>query len=55
MTCYALADNGSAKGAKCKFYRQALGEVRKAAPGTDPANVVAAAAMLGDSITSMLC
>lgn len=54
FTCMALADNGSHKGTKCKSYRQALGEVRKAVPGTDPADVVAAATMLRDSISSML-
>ena len=54
FTCMALAENGSHKGLKCKTYRQALGEVRKAAPGTDPADVVTAATMMRDSITSML-
>ena len=50
----ALNDNGNSKGAKCKLYRQALGEVRKATPGTDPVDVAAAATMLRDSISSML-
>ena len=54
LTCGALADKGSNKGTKCKAYHQALGEVRKAAPGTDPDDVAAAAAMLRDSITSMM-
>jgi hypothetical protein len=54
FTCTALADNGSHKGAKCKAYRQALGEVRKATPGIDPPEVAVAATMLRDSITSML-
>ena len=53
FTCMALNDNGKGKGVKCKLYRQALGEVRKAAPATDPPEVVAAATMLRDSITSM--
>ena len=54
FTCGALHENGKNKGAKCKAYRQALGEARKAAPGTDPDDVVAAAVMLRDSITSMI-
>lgn len=54
FTCGALHENGKNKGAKCKAYRQALGEVRKATPGTDPDDVVAAAVTLRDSITSMI-
>lgn len=54
FACMALADNGKNKGTKCKLYRQALGELRKPAPATDPADAVAAAAMLRDSITSMV-
>lgn len=52
--CFGLSLDASHKGAKCKAYKTAIGELAKAMPGKDPADAVAAATMLKESLGSML-
>ena len=54
QTCFGLSLDASHKGAKCKAYKTAIGELAKAMPGKDPADAVAAATMLKESLGSML-
>ena len=54
QTCTGLNFDANHNGGKCKSYNRAIGELAKATPGTDPADAVAAAAMLKDSLTSMM-
>lgn len=54
QTCFGLGFDANHNGAKCKGYKHAIGELSKAVPGTDPANVVAAAAMFKESLVSMV-
>ena len=54
QTCTGLHANAQGNGMKCKAYKRAVGELGKAAPGTDPADVVAVAGMLKDSLSSMI-
>lgn len=54
QTCFGLGLDASHKGAKCKAYKTAIGELAKAVPGKDPSDAVAAAAMLKESLISMV-
>lgn len=54
LTCTGLNTDANHNGAKCKNYKRAIGELAKAQPGTDPADAVAAAAMLRESLISMV-
>lgn len=54
QTCFGLGFDANHNGAKCKGYRAAIGELSKAMPGKDPADVVSAAAMLKESLVSMV-
>ena len=51
--CMALNNDGSAKNVKCKTYRMAIDQLTKVQPSLDPANVVAAATMLKESLDSI--
>jgi hypothetical protein len=52
--CNALNNDGSAKGVKCKAYRMAVDQLTKVQPSLDPANVIAAAATLRESLDSII-
>ena len=54
QTCFGLGFDANHNGAKCKGYKKAIGELSKAMPGTDPADVIAAAAMFKESLISMV-
>ena len=54
QTCGGLHANAQGNGMKCKSYKRAVGELAKATPGTDPADAVAVAGMLKDSLNSMI-
>ena len=54
QTCTGLNANAQGNGMKCKAYKRAVGELAKAGPATDPADVVRVAGMLKDSLSSMI-
>jgi hypothetical protein len=54
QTCSGLHANAQGNGVKCKSYRRAVGELAKANAATDPADVVAVAGMLKDSLNSII-
>ena len=54
QVCLGLAMDANHNGAKCKAYKKAISELAKAQASTDPADVVAAATMLKDSLSSMV-
>lgn len=54
QTCFGLRANSGGNGVKCKSYKRAVDLLAKAQPATDPADVVAVAAMLKESLISMI-